>query len=78
MDAPGMAHVAFGLASLGLGLGVFSSAKGTNLHRAVWALNVFSMFGLNVTALLIYRVFGRFGAFHVLSLINLIIGGEPP
>ena len=30
------------------------------------------MFGLNVTALLIYRVFGRFGAFHILSVINLV------
>ena len=29
------------------------------------------MFGLNVTALLIDRVFGSFGAFHMLSLINL-------
>jgi hypothetical protein len=28
---------------------------------------------LNLTALLIYRVFGGFGVFHVLSLINLAI-----
>ena len=73
MDAPGIAHVAFGLASLVLGISVFSRRKGTNLHRAIGALYVFSMFGLNVTALLIYRVFGGFGAFHVLSLINLAL-----
>src|SRR5262245_23258624 len=34
---------------------------------------MFSMFGLNLTALLIYRLFGGFGVFHVLSLVNLAI-----
>ena len=71
MDATGLAHVTFGVASLVLGVGVFSLAKGTALHRAVGALYVFSMFGLHVTALLIYRVFGGFGVFHVISLINV-------
>jgi uncharacterized membrane protein len=73
MDAPAFAHVTFGFASLGLGVGVLSLPKGTDLHRLIGALYVFSMFGLNLTALLIYRVFGGFGAFHVLSLINLAI-----
>jgi len=71
MEASGIAHVSFGLASLVLGVGIFSVAKGTNLHRAVGALYVFSMFGLHVTALVIYRIFGRFGVFHMISLINL-------
>jgi len=73
MDVSGFVHVTFGLASLVLGVGVFSLSKGTDLHRAVGALYVFSMFGLNLTALLIYRVFAGFGVFHVLSLINLAI-----
>jgi uncharacterized membrane protein len=73
MDAPGIAHVTFGLASLALGVGVFSLSKGTDAHRAVGALYVLSMFGLNVTVFLIYRVFGGFGAFHVLSLITLAL-----
>ena len=73
MDASGFAHVTFGLASLVLGVGVFSLSKGTDLHRAVGALYVFSMFGLNVTAMLIYRVFGGFGVFHIVSLINLAL-----
>jgi uncharacterized membrane protein len=71
MNAPGLAHVTFGIASLVFGAGVFSLSKGTDLHRAVGALYVFSMFGLNMTALLIYRLFGGFDVFHVLSLINL-------
>ena len=73
MDASGIAHIIFGFASLVLGVGIFSLGKGTDLHRAVGALYVLSMFGLNVTALLIYRVFGRFGVFHVLALINLAL-----
>jgi len=71
MDASGIAHVTFGFASLVLGAGIFSLPKGTDLHRTVGALYVLSLFGLNVTALLIYRVFGGFGVFHVLSLVNL-------
>jgi len=31
------------------------------------------MFGLNLTAMLIYNLFGGFGVFHVISLINLAI-----
>lgn len=73
MGAPGVTHVAFGLASLVLGAGVFSLNKGTNLHRGIGALYVLSMFGLNLTAFLIYRMFGAFGVFHVLSVINLVL-----
>jgi uncharacterized membrane protein len=73
MDAPGIAHVGFGLASLVLGVGIFSSRKGTDAHRVVGATYVLSMVGLNVTALLIYRMFGGFGVFHVLALINLTL-----
>jgi len=69
----GIAHVACGFVSLVLGAGVFSLAKGTDLHRAVGALYVLSMFGLNLTAMLIYNLFGGVGVFHVISLINLAI-----
>jgi len=69
----GVAHVSCGFASLVLGAGVFSLGKGTDLHRAVGALYVLSMFGLNLTAMLIYNLFGGVGVFHVISLINLAI-----
>lgn len=73
MDASGTAHVSFGFASLILGAGIFSLAKGTDLHRFVGMLYVLAMFGLNLTALLIYRMFGRFGVFHVLALSSLTV-----
>lgn len=71
MDPSGLAHVAFGFASLVLGAGIFFLTKGTDLHRIVGVLYVLSMFGLNLTALLIYRLFGGFGVFHVLALASL-------
>jgi uncharacterized membrane protein len=73
MDAPGTAHVSFGFASLILGAGIFALGKGTDLHRCVGMLYALSMFGLNLTALLIYRMFGRFGVFHVLALSSLTL-----
>lgn len=71
MAPAAIAHVAFAFGSLVLGAGIFTLAKGTDLHRVVGVLYVLSMFGLNLTALLIYRLFGGFGVFHVLALISL-------
>ena len=73
MDPSGVAHTVFAAASLLLGVGVLRRPKGTELHRIIGVLYVLCMFGLNVTALTIYRVFGRFGVFHVLSAVNLVI-----
>jgi len=73
VEPSGIAHTGFAAASLVLGVGVLRRPKGTELHRIIGVLYVFCMFGLNVTALTIYRVFGDFGAFHVLSVINLAI-----
>lgn len=59
------------MASLFLGAMMLRMPKGTELHRVLGILYVFSMIVLNVTALTIYNLFGRFGVFHVLALINL-------
>lgn len=45
--------------------------KGTRSHRAIGWIYVTSMLGLNITALLIYRLFGRFGPFHIAAVISL-------
>ena len=57
-----------------------SAGPGTQLHRVIGYLYVASMLGLNVTALLIYRVFGTFGPFHVLAVISLatVVAGLLP
>ena len=73
MQPSGVVHTALATASLVLGAGIFTLPKGTDLHRAVGAAYVLCMFGLNVTALTIYRVFGGFGVFHALSLMNLAV-----
>lgn len=80
MGILGLIHVGFGMLALVLGLVIFRITKGTQLHRRLGYLYVASMLGLNVTALLIYRVFGTFGPFHVLAVISLVtvVGGLIP
>lgn len=72
MSTLGMVHLTFGSTALALGLGVVTLKKGTRLHRTIGHLYFSSMLGLNVTALLIYRLFGHFGPFHALAIISLL------
>ena len=72
MGILGYIHVAFGVLAIVLGLVIFCINKGTRLHRVLGYLYVASMLGLNITALMIYRVFGGFGPFHVLAIISLV------
>lgn len=72
MNTIGIFHTALATIALGSGLAIFTVAKGTKLHRAIGYLYVLSMLGLNLTALMIYRLFGGFGPFHVLAMISLI------
>jgi uncharacterized membrane protein len=67
----GIAHTSVAVISLLLGAVMLRMPKGTELHRVLGILYVFSMIVLNVTALTIYRLFGGFGVFHVLALVNL-------
>ncbi|MTI39057.1 hypothetical protein E1140_06115 [Fulvivirga lutimaris] len=51
--------------------------KGTKVHAFMGYAYVASMLIVNITALMIYRLFGSFGIFHyaaIMSLINLSIG----
>ena len=75
MGILGYGHVAFGVIALALGLVIFRITKGSQLHRVLGYLYVAAMLGLNLTALMIYRVFGTFGPFHVLALISLAAVG---
>ena len=71
MQPAGAAHIFLATAALALGAAVLGSKKGTQRHRVLGVLYVFSMFGLNVTALTIYGLFGGFGVFHALALASL-------
>jgi len=72
MGFVGFLHVTFGVLALVLGFVILGLTKGTQLHRMLGYLYVVSMLSLNGTALMIYRVFGVFGPFHVLAVIRLV------
>jgi len=80
LDGYGVVHAAFGVAALALGLGMVSLKKGTHTHRRIGQFYVVTMLLLNATALSIYDLYGRFGPFHVASLISLatLAGGFVP
>jgi uncharacterized membrane protein len=63
----------FGTALLGLATGVLVAVarKGTNYHRQMGWAYVGAMLAVNLTALLIYRLLGHFGPFHVAALFSL-------
>ena len=67
----GAAHFASALAALALGAFVLLERKGTPSHRAMGASYVMAMILVNLTALGIYRLNGRFGPFHALALLSL-------
>lgn len=50
---------------------VFASVKGTRLHRNVGWTYVLAMLIVNVTALGVYGMSGRWGPFHWLALVSL-------
>jgi len=72
MDTLGSIHVVFGLCALVIGTLVVLIRKGTRFHRAIGHGYFASMLGLNVTALLIYRVTGKFNFFHAAALFSLM------
>jgi len=71
LDGFGFLHALFGVAALLLGAAVFMMRKGTNTHRKVGLAYVLAMFSLNLTALWIFDLTGRFGPFHMAALISL-------
>ncbi len=73
MGPIGIIHLASAILSLILGPIIFLITKGTRLHILLGRIYVVAMVTLNLTALCIYRLFGGFGAFHVLALISLLV-----
>lgn len=76
----GQFHHAAAWLAIASGAMVFLRRKGTTLHRR-WGYTYFTaMLALNVSALMIYRLFGGIGVFHVAALVSLatIVAGFVP
>jgi len=66
----GRLHFAAAILALVTGAWVLLRPKGGRLHRRVGWSYVASMLALNATALVIYRLTGTFGPFHVAALVS--------
>ena len=73
-------HIASALCAMLLGVWVLWMAKGTLAHRRSGFAYAICMLIVNVSAFMIYRLFGGFGPFHVaalISLLTLLAGARP-
>jgi uncharacterized membrane protein len=78
--ATGLIHLISSIIALVTGLLVLTTTKGTTRHKKIGYIYVVSMVVLNLTAFMIYRLFGKFAVFHwfaVLSCLTLIAGMYP-
>ena len=72
MISLGWTHTVAALTALVAGAAVLLTRKGTRRHRQLGWAYVVSMLLLNGTALLIYRLSGRFGPFHVGAVFSFV------
>ena len=78
--ATGLIHLISSIIALITGVFVLTTAKGTKAHKQIGYIYVISMIILNITAFMIYRLFGKFGIFHwfaILSFLTLLLGIYP-
>lgn len=68
----GLIHLMSAVFALIFGSFILADTKGTVFHRRIGYLYALSMIALNVTALMIYRVFQKFGVFHIAAVISLL------
>jgi uncharacterized membrane protein len=71
MSAIGWVHTVLAIMALATGAWNLLRPKGTTLHRWTGRAFAMAMLGLNVSALTIYRLTGRFEMFHALALLSL-------
>lgn len=69
-DSIGLTHLISGIIAIILGGLVLILKKGTKIHRQIGYGYVFSMIILLASSFGIYRLFGKFGIFHVLSIVS--------
>ncbi|MBX2945625.1 MAG: DUF2306 domain-containing protein [Cyclobacteriaceae bacterium] len=68
----GLIHLFSAILALITGTIVLFSTKGTRSHRSTGYGYIASMLILNGTAFGLYRLFGRFGPFHVAALVSML------
>ena len=76
----GLIHLISSIIALITGVFVLTTTKGTKAHKQIGYIYVISMIILNITAFMIYRLFGKFGIFHwfaILSFLTLLLGIYP-
>lgn len=73
-------HISSAIAALAFGAVVLVLRKGTRIHKMLGYAYAGSMLGVDLSAFLIYRLFGHFGAFHIAAVFSLltIIAGVLP
>lgn len=76
----GFVHLVSALLAMLTGALVLLNTKGGLFHKRMGYAYVMSMLTLNVTAFMIYHLFGKFGPFHALSILSMvcITGGMLP
>ena len=76
----GLVHLISGILALLFGGLVIVMRKGTAIHKSVGYIYVFNMIVLIISSFGIYRLFGKFGVFHYLSLVSMfsLVAGMLP
>lgn len=69
-DNFGLVHLISGIIALFFGGLVIILKKGTLLHKRIGYIYAISMAILIITSFGIYRLFGKFGLFHYLSIVS--------
>lgn len=76
----GLIHFIFSMLALLLGTAVLVMNKGTQKHKLIGKLYVYSMLVVLITAFMTYRLFGTWGIFHwtaVVSTLTILLGLIP-
>jgi uncharacterized membrane protein len=76
----GFIHLIVSAIALITGLFVLTTAKGTRRHKQIGYIYAITMILLNLTAFMIYKLYGKFGIFHwfaVISSLTLFAGMYP-
>lgn len=67
----GFTHLIFSITSLIFGTLVIVGRKGTPAHKKFGYIYVIAMTLTNLSAFMIYRLFGSFGLFHIAAIFSL-------